>query len=166
MVFKICFIQCDIAHIFSRPFSWVHRKEKWDSSGGNEVLGRVSASIPQGTKDYIGSASQNLFNRQHLRSITVFFGMGEERPFYIEKAPSLLVARLKHNVKFFYLNYMIVFAILFVLTMITSFSTMIGLVGLGAAWLYVIKASDEGTLRAGGKISKPRIDHPLTFLYY
>lgn len=124
-------------------------KEKWDSSGGNEVLGRVSASIPQGTKDYIGSASQNLFNRQHLRSITVFFGMGEERPFYVEKSPSLLAARLKHNVKFFYLNYMIVFAILFVLTMITSFSTMIGLVCLGAAWLYVIKASDEGTLKAG-----------------
>lgn len=124
-------------------------KEKWDSSGGNEMIGRVSASIPQGTKDSLMNASNNLFNRQHLRSITVFFGMGEERPFYVEKSPVLLTARLRHNVKFFYLNYMIVFAILFILTMITSFSTMIGLVCLGGAWLYVIKASDGGTLKLG-----------------
>jgi len=124
-------------------------KEKWDSSGGNEMIGRVSASIPQGTKDYIGSASGNLFNREHLRSLSVFFGLGEERPFYVEKSPSLLTARLKHNFKFFYLNYMIVFAILFFLTMITSFSTMFGLFFLGGAWLYVIKASEGGTLKLG-----------------
>jgi len=127
-------------------------KEKWNASGGNEVLGKVSASIPQGTKDYIGNASQSIFNREHLRTLAVFFGMGEERPFYLEKSPSLLVARLKHNMKFFFLNYMLVFAILFVLTMITSFTTMIGLVCLGGAWLYVIRASDEGSLKVGSLV--------------
>merc|ERR1711862_34801 len=44
---------------------------------------------------------------------------------------------------------MVVFGILFVLTMITSFTTMIGLVCLGGAWLYVIKASEEGVLKIG-----------------
>lgn len=42
---------------------------------------------------------------------------------------------------------MVVFGILFVLTMITSITTMIGLVILGAAWLYVIRASSEGHLQ-------------------
>lgn len=122
-------------------------KEKWDASGGNEALGRLSASIPQGTKDSLGSAAKNLFNRDHLRSLTVFFGIGEERSFYLEKSPSLLTARLRHNFSFFYLNYMCVFCLLFVLTMVTSITTMIGLVLLGGAWFYVIRASSEGHLK-------------------
>ena len=128
-------------------------KEKWDASGGNEAISRLSASIPQGTKDTLGSAAKNLFNKDHLRSLTVFFGIGEERAFYLEKSPSLLTARLRHNFTFFYLNYMIVFGILFVLTMITSITTMIGLVILAAAWLYVIRASSEGHLKIGSKFS-------------
>ena len=125
------------------------------------MLGRVSASIPQGTKDYLGNASQSLFNRKHLRSLTIFFGIGEERPFYVEKSPSLLTARLKHNLQFFYLNYMVVFGILFVLTMITSFTTMIGLVVLGAAWLYVIRASADGSLKIGSKYLLTFVIHLL-----
>jgi hypothetical protein len=109
----------------------------------------LSASIPQGTKDRLGSAAKNIFNKDHLRTATVFFGIGEERPFYIEKAPSLLTARLRHNFTFFYLNYMIVFGILFLLTMITSITTMIGLLLLGGAWVYVIRSSSEGFLKIG-----------------
>jgi len=124
-------------------------KDKWNTSGGNEVLGKVSASIPQGTKDYLGNAGKNLFNREHLRSVAVFFGIGEERPFYFEKTPTLLISRLKHNLRFFYLNYMLVFVVLFVLTMITSISTIIGLLCLGGAWLYVIRASEGGSMKIG-----------------
>mmetsp|Transcript_21703 Transcript_21703/g.35866 ORF Transcript_21703/g.35866 Transcript_21703/m.35866 type:complete len:200 (-) Transcript_21703:206-805(-) len=113
------------------------------------MVSRVSASIPQGTKDWASTTTKSLFNRDHLRSMTIFFGLGEERPFYVEKSPSLLMARLRHNSSFFYLNYMLVFAILFVLTMITSFTTMIGLVLLGGCWLYVIRASADGTLKIG-----------------
>lgn len=124
-------------------------KDKWDASGGNEMVSRVSASIPQGTKDWASTSAKSLFNRDHLRSMTIFFGLGEERPFYMEKSPSLLMARLRHNTTFFYLNYMLVFAVLFILTMITSFTTMIGLVLLGGAWMYVIRASADGTLKIG-----------------
>jgi hypothetical protein len=130
-----------------------HSKEKWDASGGNEAISRLSASIPQGTKDSLGSAAKNLFNKEHFRSVTVFFGIGEERPFYLEKSPSLLMARLRHNFTFFYLNYMVVFGILFVLTMVTSITTMIGLLLLGGAWLYVIRASSEGHLKIVSKSS-------------
>ena len=129
----------------------LYSKEKWDASGGNEAISRLSASFPQGTKDTLGSAAKNLFNKDHLRSLTVFFGIGEERAFYLEKSPSLLTARLRHNFVFFYLNYMVVFGILFVLTMITSITTMIGLVILGGAWLYVIRASSEGHLQIASK---------------
>lgn len=115
------------------------------------MVSRINASIPQGTKDWASTTGKSLFNRDHLRSVTVFFGIGEERPFYVEKSPSLLMARLKHNASFFYLNYMLVFCILFVLTMITSFTTMIGIVLLGGAWLYVIKASSGGSLQIGSE---------------
>jgi len=128
-------------------------KEKWDSSGGNELVGKVSSSIPQGTKDYIGNASKTLFNREHLRSITIFFGLGEERPFYVEKSPSLLVARLRHNTAFFYLNYMLMFAVLFTLTLLISPTSIIGIGLLGIAWIYVIRASQEGTLKVFGTFS-------------
>jgi len=113
------------------------------------MLSKVSSSIPQGAKDYIGNTTKSLFKREHIRSFTVFFGIGEERPFYLERSPSLLMARLQHNFAFFYLNYMIVFALLFILTMVFSVKTILGLVFLGLAWLFVIRSSSEGHLKIG-----------------
>jgi PRA1 family protein len=110
----------------------------------------MSSSIPQGTKDYIGTASKTMFNREHIRPVTVFFGIGEERPFYVEKSPSLLMARLRHNTTFFYLNYMLMFAVLFMLTLFISPSAIIGIGLLGLAWLYVIRASQDGNLKFYG----------------
>lgn len=119
------------------------RKEKWDASGGNEALGRVQASIPESTKKYVGS----IFNREHIRSLTVFFGIGEERPFYVEKGPALLMERLRHNATFFYLNYLIITGLFFVLTLLISPSAIIGMGLLGLAWMWVIRASQSGSLK-------------------
>jgi len=121
-------------------------KEKWNSSGANEAMGRVSASIPDSTKNYVGS----LFKREHLRGIAVFFGIGEERPFYVEKTPSLLVERLRHNITFFYLNYMILTGVFFCLTLLISPSAIIGIGLLALAWMWVIKASQSGSLTISG----------------
>eukprot|EP00522_Entomoneis_paludosa_P005855 CAMPEP_0172458106 /NCGR_PEP_ID=MMETSP1065-20121228/25788_1 /TAXON_ID=265537 /ORGANISM="Amphiprora paludosa, Strain CCMP125" /LENGTH=224 /DNA_ID=CAMNT_0013212189 /DNA_START=60 /DNA_END=734 /DNA_ORIENTATION=+ len=126
-------------------------KEKWDTSGGNEVMGKVSAAIPESTKKYVSG----IFKREHLRTLTVFFGIGEERPFYIEKTPSLLVERLRHNAAFFYLNYFLLTAILFCLTLVISPSAIIGMALLAAAWMWVIRASQTGALKIGG-ISIPQ----------
>mmetsp|Transcript_31950 Transcript_31950/g.45441 ORF Transcript_31950/g.45441 Transcript_31950/m.45441 type:complete len:193 (+) Transcript_31950:306-884(+) len=119
-------------------------------------MSKVSSSIPQGAKEYLGNASKSIFKRENLRSLTVFMGLGEERPFYIEKNPAFVISRLQHNLSFFYLNYSIVFAVLFVITMITSLKTMLGFLCLGGAWLYVIRASADGTLRIGKSIAIPQ----------
>jgi hypothetical protein len=123
-------------------------KDKWDSSGANDAVGRVSASIPDSTKQYIGT----VFKREHLRSITVYFGIGEERPFYWETTISLLVERLRHNMVFFYLNYVLLTSLLFCLTLLISPSAIIGIGLLGLVWMYVIRSSQTGSLVIAGTL--------------
>lgn len=125
-------------------------KEKWDASGASDHLSSLSDQIPQGTKDYFNSASSQLFNRDHLRTVTVCFGIGEEKPFYIEKVPALLVERVRHNISFFYLNYLCVMAVLFVMTLIVTPSAIVGIALLGAAWAYIAKASQNGSISIYG----------------
>ena len=91
-----------------------------------------------------------MFNRDHIRGPTVFFGIGEERPFYVEKTPSLLMERLRHNAQFFYLNYLIITGILFLLTLLVSPGTIIGLVLLAVGWMALIRATQDGSLKIGG----------------
>jgi hypothetical protein len=114
-------------------------------------MNRMAASVPQGTKDYFSTTTGQLFNRDRLRGVTLCFGIGEERPFYVEKVPSLLMARLKHNFSFFYLNYMIVTALLFCMTLLVSPSAIIGIGLLGALWVYVIRQTQNGSLVIFGK---------------
>ncbi|KAG7354728.1 PRA1 family protein [Nitzschia inconspicua] len=125
-------------------------KEKWDSSGASQAVSNFSASIPDSTKDYISSTTGQLFSRERLRSISVCFGIGEERPFYVEKNPALLVARVKHNLQFFYLNYFLLTAVFFCLTLLISPTAIIGIGLLAASWVYVIKASQSGSLSIAG----------------
>ena len=94
--------------------------------------------------------TSKLFNRQSIRSPTVFFGMGEERPFYTEWTPTLLTERLRHNSQFFFLNYMILTGVLFVLTVVVSPSALIGMALLGVGWMSVIKATQEGSMSIKG----------------
>ena len=117
-------------------------------------MARMSANIPQGTKEYISLTGSQLFNRQQLRGMTVYFGVGEEKPFYLEKSPALLLARLKHNLSFFYLNYFMVTAVLFCLTLLITPSAIIGIGLLALAWTYVIRRSSTGSLKLGGKQNK------------
>jgi hypothetical protein len=85
-------------------------------------------------------------NRENLKGVTVYFGIGEERPFYIEKVPSLLMERIRLNLSLFYLNYMLLTAVLFVLTLLISPSAIIGIGLLGLAWMYVIKSTQSGSM--------------------
>ena len=112
-------------------------------------MSKFSASIPDSTKDYISQTTGQLFSRQKLRSVSVCFGIGEERAFYVEKTPSLLIARIKHNAQFFYLNYLLLLAVLFGLTLFVTPSAIIGIVLLAGAWMYVIRASQSGSLKVG-----------------
>ena len=67
----------------------------------------------------------------------------------MEKNPSLLIARIKHNAQFFYLNYLLMLAVLFGLTLFISPGAIIGLVLLAGSWAYVIRASQSGSLQIG-----------------
>ena len=118
-------------------------------SGASRAVSDVYAQVPQGTKDYFTSASQQMFNRQHLRSVGVVFGIGEERPFYVEKAPALLMERVRHNFSFFYLNYMALTAVMFTLTLLISPSAIIGIGLLGFAWMYMIRSATNGHIKIG-----------------
>lgn len=116
-------------------------------------MSRVTANIPAGTQEYLSVTSQQLFNRQKLRGVSIVFGIGEERPFYLEKVPTLLVARLKHNFQFFFLNYLVLTGVLFFLTMLTSPTTLIGLGLLAALWMYVIRQTQSGFMVISGMYS-------------
>ena len=98
----------------------------------------------------------SMFKREHFRGPTVFFGLGEERAFYVEKIPSLLLDRLKHNFTFFYLNYLVITAILFCLTLLTSPTAILGLAILVGVWFWLVRASQEGSIRVTATISIPQ----------
>lgn len=125
-------------------------KSAWDNSGGSDVINNVSNNIPQGTKDLFADTKNKVFNRQALRSPTVFFGIGEEKPFYLERVPSLVTERVRHNLSFFYLNYIMVTGLLFCLTLLISPSAIIGIGLLGFAWMAVIKATSGGSMQVKG----------------
>jgi hypothetical protein len=114
------------------------------------VLSSVSAAIPQGTKDYLNRAKSKFINKDQLRSISVFFGLGEEKPFYIEKTPSLIASRVNHNLSFFFMNYILLTAVLFVLTLIISPGAIIGIGLLGLAWAYLLRVTAEGSVQLYG----------------
>lgn len=125
-------------------------KESFNKSGGSEMLASVSSSIPQGTKDYFSKAKSKIFNREQLRSVSVFFGIGEEKAFYVEKTPSLVVSRVNHNISFFFMNYILLTSTLFILTLIVSPGAIIGIGLLSACWIAVIRATSEGSAQVYG----------------
>lgn len=125
-------------------------KESFNKSGGKEVLTSVSASIPQGAQEYLSQAKSKFINRDHLRPISVFFGIGEESPFYVERNPSLIASRVNHNIQFFYMNYIVLFTILFCLTMITSPTALITMGLLGLAWATMLRYTADGSMEIYG----------------
>lgn len=124
--------------------------ESIKTSGGSDIASSISNVLPDKTKEYFSETREKLFNRDQLRSPTIFFGIGEETPFYFERTPSLIVERLQHNVSFFYLNYIILTALLFALTLLISPSALIGIAFLAVAWVSVIRATKDGAFSYQG----------------
>lgn len=114
------------------------------------MVSNVSSSLPQGLKDNIEQAKAQIFTRGRVRSPLVFFGVGEEKPFYIERSFPLIIARVQHNASFFLLNYLLVTLLLFVLTLVVSPGPIVGLALLAVAWLSVIKATQSGSVTYRG----------------
>lgn len=129
---------------------WEAGKNSEGMSKASEVISNVTSSIPQGTKDLLSEASARFLNPAFIRSPKVFFGIGEERPFFVERQASLLGSRVKHNLAYFYLNYAILTAILFFLTLIVSPGAIIEIGILALLWGSVIRATSSGSVTIRG----------------
>ncbi|KAL3785151.1 hypothetical protein ACHAW5_000183 [Stephanodiscus triporus] len=125
-------------------------KSAWEKSGASSALAAAQSNLPQGAQDAVIIAKSRIFNRQNLRSPTVFFGFGEETPFYLERVPSLLTSRVHHNLSFFYLNYALTTGVLFALTLLISPTAIVGIGLLGFAWLALIRSTSEGSVKVKG----------------
>ena len=113
----------------------------------------VSSKIPQGAKDFASQTKERFFRSDQLRSFSVFFGTGETQAFSLDCSPGVLCGRLRHNVLFFYLNYIGIMAVIFILTAlltIISPSTLFTIGVLAIGWLLVIRATKGGELTIKG----------------
>jgi len=119
-------------------------KEKWDSSTVNKAVNSATGSVPQGTKDFLASTTGKLFDRKNLRGFKACFGIGEEKPFSFEMSFQPVKERVTNNLTFFYLNYLLLGALLFCLTMVVSPSAIIGIGALVVVWYLFIQRAKQG----------------------
>lgn len=116
-------------------------KKAWDESQGPNVLTDVASSIPERTKQ--------MFSSDKIRGVSIYFGIGDTRPYSIEKNSPLLAARIKHNVSFFYLNYLVQSAIFYGLTILFSPGSLLEIGILACVWVFVMRATNDGVLNLG-----------------
>jgi len=117
--------------------------DNFHKSGGSDFVSNISATMTQETRDYISETRKShIFNYDQLRSLMVFFGMGEERPFYFES--SLIFQRVPYNLSFFYFNYILMTVILFAFTVMVNPFVLLSIAGLGFVWLRLLVATKDG----------------------
>ena len=123
-------------------------------------MNKVVESIPQETKDFMRSAKEKILDSDKLRSFSAFFGMGQPKPYSLVCNPAILCGRLKDNILYFYLNYFLMAAVIFAITLFATLitpGTIIMLAVLAVVWFLGMRATSEGPLQLlGGKISLTR----------
>mmetsp|Transcript_10243 Transcript_10243/g.11883 ORF Transcript_10243/g.11883 Transcript_10243/m.11883 type:complete len:214 (+) Transcript_10243:211-852(+) len=115
----------------------------------NQVVNNITAQIPQETKDFMRTAKEKVLDSDKLRSFTAFFGFGETNSFSFPFSPSVVCGRLKDNILFFYLNYILLTAVVFTLTLVTVLltpQTLITIVALAIGWLLMIRKTADGPI--------------------
>ena len=106
--------------------------------------------MPTDTRNYLEKQRKQFLNPEKIRSPSVYVGLGEEKPFFIEKSPPLIMTRLKHNFKYFYLNYLIISIILFLLTLLVTPTAVFGIGAIIALWFFTLKATESGSVTVRG----------------
>ena len=127
------------------------------SQKASDVMGTVSSSIPQEAKDFMQKTKEKVFDSDKLRSFSVFFGFGDTGPYSLIANPSKLCPRTKDNIVFFYLNYIVLTAFIFALSLLAflmSPKTMIILALIAVAWFIVLKATEDGVKFLGMTITR------------
>mmetsp|Transcript_9 Transcript_9/g.15 ORF Transcript_9/g.15 Transcript_9/m.15 type:complete len:237 (+) Transcript_9:91-801(+) len=132
-----------------------------------QTMHQVSDAIPAPAKSVLQSAKEKILDSDQLRTFSQFFGIGQQQstkdgttstnppPFSLAFNPTVLCPRLTNNVKFFYLNYLlltaVVFAIVLLATMLNPMS-LIMLAVLALAWFLVLSATVEPYPLCGGMV--------------
>jgi PRA1 family protein len=100
----------------------------------------------------LSDSAQRLFSRENLRSPASMLGSGEGRAFSCTVSPTALVERIRYNCGFFYLNYMLLTALIFVVNVFFSPSSWMGVLFLTLLWAGMINTvTDERILKVGSK---------------
>ena len=113
-----------------------------------EMMGSSGAQAP-----ILGEDSSALFQKERLRSFPEFVGLGSGGISSALACPPS-VDNVQKNVSYFQLNYMVLAALILAVNILltTKFTSWILLAALGAAWVWLIRATDEssGTLSIAG----------------
>lgn len=109
------------------------------------VTDKLKGAVSQDTKDYISETTGDIINVKYFRSFKEFFGIGEEKPFYLEKEKALIYERVQKNFNYFYLNYGTLAVILFCTSIFFDLGNIFHLVALAIAWAVVIKFTASGS---------------------
>jgi len=118
----------------------------------NETLNKASAAVPQETKDLLRNAKNRILENDKLRSFSSFVGKGEQSAFSLTVQPGILCPRLKKNILYFYLNYILIAAIVMVITLLATMlnpKTIISVAVLLLAWFFVLQSTADGGMKLG-----------------
>lgn len=128
----------------------------------NQAVHSVTDQIPQGTKDYVNNAAKKILDSDKLRSFAVFFGMNEGNDFAswsFPFSPTVACPRIYKNLLFFYLNYLLLAAVILVLStlaLLISPQTLLAVGAILVAWLLLIRSTREGDLTIGANLKVSR----------
>ena len=113
--------------------------------GGGSCTGGM---MPDGMNQTIGSGS-SLFSRDNLRSMSELLGTGEDHAFGCLLSPPALLERMRHNIPYFYLNYIFLTVTFFCVNVLLKPTAWIGIGLLAVAWIGMANSiHDERQLKA------------------
>lgn len=87
-----------------------------------------------GMNEEMSARAQQLLSRENLRGVGDFFG-----GFSVVMAPPQLMERARHNVRYYYLNYIVLTAVIFCAALVVHPLKLIGLGVIAAMWVAVAR---------------------------
>ncbi len=98
------------------------------------------------------NAKEKILDSDKLRSFSSFFGIGESPGFAFTINPTVLLPRLKKNIIYFYLNYILLAAVIMVITVLATMinpKTLIMIGVLLVVWFFTLRATADDGLQLG-----------------
>ncbi|CAB9523377.1 expressed unknown protein [Seminavis robusta] len=98
----------------------------------------------------LSNSVAGIFSRENLRSPAVVLGSGEDQAFSLVLSPPSLLERIRHNIGFYYLNYLFLTAAIFLLNVFFSPGSWMAMLFLAVLWVGMVNTiTDERLLKIG-----------------